>query len=331
MSSCQNLYLTGAQSVSAAGTNLFQATGSAASIDTVSYGGSSMEDFTMEVIASAGISAGAITFEQSMDNSTWYPILVYELTSAATLTSNTQFTAAITIAASTNRVFSGHVSARYVRCRISTPFAGGTVSARVKMSWQAVIGLGINNLSTVVTQSTASALNATVAQATAANLNAQIVGNVAHSSASSGNPVRIAGRVNTAVDTTLVAGDVSDLFISSSGQLVIKPFATADLDWQFFGTLITNTATPAAAARAAGIRNYVSAVTVQNTNATPTTFIILDGATTIFTISLPASMALPVTIEFPTPLRGTAATALNVNCGTTGANVLTNMQGFQAA
>ncbi|SDC31393.1 hypothetical protein SAMN05444678_102277 [Sphingomonas sp. YR710] len=35
-------------------------------------------------------------------------------------------------------------------------------------------------------------------------------------------------------------------------------------------------------------------------------------------------------MDFPTPLESAAATALNVNCGTTGANVLVNVQGYQA-
>jgi hypothetical protein len=41
-------------------------------------------------------------------------------------------------------------------------------------------------------------------------------------------------------------------------------------------------------------------------------------------------MALPAVIGFTTPLRGTAATALNVNCGTAAANLLVNVQGYQA-
>ena len=155
-------------------------------------------------------------------------------------------------------------------------------------------------------------------------------GQTAHSSPSSGSPVRIGGRVNTAVDTTLANGDASDLFMTTAGQAVIKAFATSELDWQNFQTLTTNTAAAAKAAGAASVRNYVTAVTVQNTNATATTFLILDGASTLFQVSLPASMTLPISIVFPTPLRGTAATALNVNCGTTGANVLVNIQGYQS-
>ena len=132
------------------------------------------------------------------------------------------------------------------------------------------------------------------------------------------------------MDTTLIQGDVSDLAVTTGQQLLIKPFATSENDWQFTGTLTTNVATAAKAAGAASIRNFVTSLTVQNTNATATTFLIQDGATTIWQVSLPASMTTPLHFTFTTPLRGTAATALNVNCGTTGASVLTNVQGYQS-
>jgi hypothetical protein len=45
---------------------------------------------------------------------------------------------------------------------------------------------------------------------------------------------------------------------------------------------------------------------------------------------LPAAMAAPVNIVFPTPLRGSAATAVNFACLTTGAQVYVNAQGYVA-
>jgi hypothetical protein len=178
-----------------------------------------------------------------------------------------------------------------------------------------------------VQQATASSLNATVV----GSGNFTVVGSAAHSAGASGNPVRVAGRVSTAADTTLAAGDVSDLFVTSSGQLVQKPYAAAELDWQYTGVLTTTTAQAVRAAGAAGVRNYVTGVQYQNTNATATTVLVQDGATTIAQFHAPANMALPAVIPFRTPLRGTAATALNVNCGTAAANILMNVQGYQGA
>lgn len=99
---------------------------------------------------------------------------------------------------------------------------------------------------------------------------------------------------------------------------------------QFTGVLTTNTPVAVAAAGAAGIRNYCESLSFQNTSATATTILLQDGGTTIAQWNAPASMVTPYYHNFVPPIRTTAATALNINCGTTGANVLTNISGFRA-
>ena len=157
-----------------------------------------------------------------------------------------------------------------------------------------------------------------------------VVGKDAHSSAASGNAVRISGKVVTTPDTTLVAGDVSDLSMTSANQAIIKSFAGAESDFQVLQTVTTNTQTAIKAAAGASIRNYVTCITYQNTNATATVLSIQDASTNIFQISAAASMTNPVTIVFPTPLKTSANAALNYTAGTTGANVLLNVQGYQS-
>ena len=53
-------------------------------------------------------------------------------------------------------------------------------------------------------------------------------------------------------------------------------------------------------------------------------------ATVIWRVSLPAAMATPVTFDFPTPLRATTNTALNVQAVTASSAVVVNAQGYQA-
>jgi hypothetical protein len=157
-------------------------------------------------------------------------------------------------------------------------------------------------------------------------------GGAAEDAAAGTNPVLVGGVVRTATSpTTLVAGDAARATMTSGAAMVVYPFAVPEAAWQFTGVLTTTTAAAARAAGAAGIRNYVTGIQYQNTGATATTVLVLDGATTIAQFNAPASMALPATISFDMPIRGTAATALNVNCGTAGANVQVNVQGFQAA
>ena len=155
-------------------------------------------------------------------------------------------------------------------------------------------------------------------------------GQTTHSSASTGSPLRIGGRVITTLDTTLVQGDASDLAVTSGQQLVIKDFASSENDWQFVGTITTTTQTAIKTAGAASIRNFVTCITYQNTNATATTLNIQDGSVNILSISCAASMLNPVNLTFSTPLKGSAATAINYTAGTNASNVLLNVQGFQS-
>ena len=165
---------------------------------------------------------------------------------------------------------------------------------------------------------------------TAASSGIAVAGNTAHSAASSGNPVRTGGKVVTTPDTTLVAGDVSDVSMTSAGQTITKDFSSSESDFQVLATVTTNTQTAIKAAAGASIRNYVTCITYQNTNATATVLSIQDASTNIFQISAAASMLNPVTIVFPTPLKTAANAALNYTAGTTGANVLLNVQGYQS-
>ena len=166
-----------------------------------------------------------------------------------------------------------------------------------------------------------------------------VVGSVAHSTASSGNPVRVGGRVVTTLDTTLVQGDASDLMQTSAGQVIQKPFGSAENDWQYAaaagGIVNTTTAVTIRAAGAASIRNYITGITIMaDPLSAATELVIRDGAagTVIFRIKIPTT-GLPTTnIKFQTPLKGTAATLLEVATLTatvTGA-VYFNAQGYQS-
>lgn len=121
-----------------------------------------------------------------------------------------------------------------------------------------------------------------------------------------------------------------DLMATTVGKLVSQPYAVPELTFQATAILTTTGTSVLNTARAAGIRNYLCAFSYQNTNATATSVLIKDGATTIAQFYAPASMAAHASITFPVPLRGTAATALNCNAGTTGASVYINAQGFEA-
>lgn len=145
-------------SVSALGINAL--TGTSASFDAALY-----RSVSFHAVGSAGISAGAIFFEQSNDNVNWVALPVVRAESAA----STPINAAATIAASSSTMWVGSLFARYVRARVSTAFVGGTVQVFSVFS-NAIYSAG----QVSVHQSTAASLLATVSQGTAASLQATV-------------------------------------------------------------------------------------------------------------------------------------------------------------
>ena len=124
----------------------------------------------------------------------------------------------------------------------------------------------------------------------------------------------------------------------TDSQLVTKPFGSASLDWSASSgvtPLATATSTLLIASAGSGLRNYLSGCQIYNTSATVSTNVsILDGASVKWTGYLPAMtvalVLVPSSVQFITPIRGSAATAMNIQLGTTGASVYYNCQGYQA-
>jgi hypothetical protein len=166
-------------------------------------------------------------------------------------------------------------------------------------------------------------------------------------------PIRFATITTPAVSTVLATTfKVSALLLAVSGgnNFTLSdqtfPFRQAKIDangnlaviagppvnpMQFASGAITNTtAVQAFAAGAAGIRNYITSFTAFNTSATGTIVEIRDGATVIYRGYL-NTFGQPVCITFPTPLRGSAATAINVAMATNATNSYVSLTGFQAA
>jgi hypothetical protein len=125
-----DLVIDGQAAQSALGNNILLASAGTGSFDAVNNGPISYRSFYVQVTGTAGISAGQIIFEGSNDNTNFVPITWYD----DAVVTGTTIIAATAIAANTNRFFSGKITYRYFRCRISTAFVGGTVSARVRYS-----------------------------------------------------------------------------------------------------------------------------------------------------------------------------------------------------
>ena len=140
----------------------------------------------------------------------------------------------------------------------------------------------------LATQPVSGSVAATVASTTLTG------GQTAHSTASTGSPLRAAGRVApttiATVDATLVAGDAADVPSTTGNQIIIKPFGTAELDYTFNFSTVASTTTVqqfVPASGTASVRNYISQLAI-STDALGAGGVawILDGALTVSSIAI---------------------------------------------
>lgn len=255
-------------------------------------------------VTSAGTTC-TITYEVSNDNSNWVSITGIVSTASGTVAPASTST--------TNSLFHFSIRGRYFRARVST-YGSGTVSVVANLSKAPISYVG--------------AVNAV------ANGNYQVTGPAAHDAVISGAPVRLGARALTANYTAVSSGDVADLVATLVGALIQKPYSIPELDWSYAAASggITDTSdVPIKAAAAAGLRNYLTVIDIVNAHASVSTEVVIkDGASVIWRSYYKANGTRAQPITFPTPLRSTAATALNVACITTGSAVYVNAQGYVA-
>lgn len=146
---------------------------------------------------------------------------------------------------------------------------------------------------------------------------------------SGGSPVYVATGYSTAPGV-ISSGRNVDLQATLIGALITKPYAIPESDWKYVpasGGNTVSTDVQVKAAAGAGLKNYITAIQLDNFAAADTEFTIKDGSTVIWRTKIKAGTARQ--IDFPTPLASTANTAINVQCGTAG-EVYHNLQGYIA-
>lgn len=183
----------------------------------------------------------------------------------------------------------------------------------------------------------------------------KVVGTGAADAALTGNPVLIAGRDNTFTNATIPVIDAasggwrSSLYFAGTAVglpgdangLVAKPYSIAANDWKYAaatgGISNTTTAVTIKAAAGASIKNYITCLQLSSDPlGAATELAIRDGAagTVLWRMKIgTAGIVNGLTVNFPTPLVGTANTLLEVitlSTSLTG-GVFVNAQGFTAA
>jgi hypothetical protein len=267
-------YITG-QSVQTATVNNILTTVSGTGATDVS----AFRSFAVQV-ASTG-TAGTFIFEGSNDNVNFQAIPVYNQALIVTV----PIVTAITATAS-QIIYVGACSFRYLRLRIATTITGGSIQA-----FTTLCQVPFSATSQQVSNGTAANLLATVSGTVTAS---NAAGTAAHSAAVSGNPIYTAGKTLpttiATVDTTLVAGDAAGLPITTGQQVSIKPYGTAELDYNFSIATAATTVTVQTLIPASGtasIRNYVRSLRVAtDALGAAGNLLLLDSALTVSSIAI---------------------------------------------
>lgn len=254
------------------------------------------ESITVQV-TSAGTSC-TITYETSEDNSSWISIGGLSVANVGTGSYTTTSTTALVLQFARKSL--------YFRARVST-YGSGTVTVTGTLSKNPVMQLG------------------------ALYLAGSVWG---EGSGSSGiNPVSIAAEARTSSKISVVSGAVVRPIATTDGRLITRLNSIPENEWQYAAASggITNTTDVAlVAAQGAGIKNYLTGLSVANANATASEIVIKNGASTVIWRMYLAANAPIQSIEFVTPLQSSANTALNVACITTGTQTYVSAQGYKA-
>lgn len=155
-------------------------------------------------------------------------------------------------------------------------------------------------------------------------------GTVAHDAVDSGAPIKIGHRAVSSIHSaTLVSdGDRSDAVAGLDGVPIVRPHATLDSLVSGTASNTDGAATAVLSAAGAGIKIYLTDVTIANTSGTNIYVEIKDGATTKWVLPVPANGG--VTHRFGSPLAGTANTAWNFDPSAAASTIYCSASGFRS-
>lgn len=254
-------------------------------------------------------------FEGSNDNTTWQNV---NLQGAAS-------TNAALSASAANTIFAGIVPTRYFRVRVSVAGSGGANATAVAVF--RTVPLGGLPLSTVTANQGGTWNIGTVTPGTSAT-NLGKAEDAAHASGDTG-VLDLGVRYESLTAPASAAGDYGFKQIDDLGKMVTMPYAPLVNQLQSVNTLTATTVAAAAFAAVASVRNYVTSVSVVNTGGSATMIEILDGSTVIWFGFVEATTGKQA-LSFPTPLKGSVNSAINVRSATSTSSVYISLTGFKA-
>jgi len=142
-----------------------------------------------------------------------------------------------------------------------------------------------------------------------------VKGMAAHGGTTPTNPVPIAANVTTSLSalTPLANNLLTQLMATGDGRLIAVPWCAPEDQLATNPVALTTTSdVQLYAAQPAGVRIALIGLLVSNSSATDTEIIIKDGTTEIGRVNASLSNRSSQPGSFPLPMKGTAATVMNV-------------------
>lgn len=162
---------------------------------------------------------------------------------------------------------------------------------------------------------------------------ATAVGNVAHDSADSGNPVKVGGRARTSDITAVANNDRTDFITDKSGKQINLPYAIPEnfVSGANSADLTNTNSTQIIAAQGSGLKTYVTDILVTNSHSSTGTVVKILSGSTLLARGYAAPGGGGFAKNFAIPLVGGANTAINAQCETSGAAVQVTISGYKGA
>lgn len=145
------------------------------------------------------------------------------------------------------------------------------------------------------------------------------------------NPLNLGAQAVSSENSAATTARKVQLVADLVGKLIVLPYANPE-NFLYGATaaIVDTTGTAILASAGGSLRNYVTSIAVFNSHATVSSVVeIRDGTTTVMFRGYALAAGGGFTISFPTPLRGTAATAVNAYVITTGSNIYVSATGYK--
>lgn len=219
----------------------------------------------------------------------------------------------------------------WVSATVDTALPAGT-NAIGKLASNSGVTIGAVELAAAQTLATVTTVSTVTTCSTVTTL---ANGQTAHDGAATGSPLRVGAKAETAISgVTLVAdGDATDLYAGVDGVLIVRPHCNLE---DIVSERATNTDGASTAfvsglaAPGAGVRLYITSVTICNSSASFCTVDLRDGSagSVLWTFPVPATGG--VTHTFNPPLKLTANTALAYDASAATTTLTVSALGFKS-